>query len=165
MSNKKKNATPYHAKTTRKGRSTKAAVPKPEVTAPVDDDLSMKPVAEVVADPDRVPLSKVMKRPTKPKGGKKPAAAKPAKAPKGPVEPKAKKLSGLDAAAQVLTNAKEPMNAKDIVKAMADQGLWTSPGGKTPHATLHAALTREINGKDSRFTKAGRGLFAAAKGS
>jgi hypothetical protein len=83
-------------------------------------------------------------------------------------EPKAKaprkregKMSALDAAAQVLANAKEPMNAKAMIEAMAAKGLWTSPGGKTPHATLYAAILREINdkGAEARFEKVDRGQF------
>ena len=120
--------------------------------------------APLASDPDRVPLSEAMKKPSKSKGGKKPAAAKPAKAPKAPAEAKVKKLSGLDAAAQVLASAKDPMNSKDLIKAMADQGRWSSPGGKTPHSTLYAAMLREITvkGKDARFKKADRGLFTIA---
>ena len=78
-------------------------------------------------------------------------------------EPKAKKVSAIDAAAQVLAGAKEPMNAKAMIEAMATQGLWTSPGGKTPHATLYSAIIREIalKGKESRFVKKDRGQFAA----
>ena len=60
------------------------------------------------------------------------------------------KMSALDAAAQVLANAKEPMNTKAMIEAMAVKGLWTSPGGKTPHATLYAAILREINEKGTR---------------
>ncbi len=73
------------------------------------------------------------------------------------------KLSALDAAAKVLATAKEPMNAKELIEAMAAKKLWTSPGGKTPHATLYAAITREIakKGEDARFKKTGRGKFAA----
>ena len=78
-------------------------------------------------------------------------------------EPKEKKLSAIDAAAQVLAASKEPMNAKQMIEAMTAKALWTSPGGKTPHATLYSAIIREINikGKDSRFVKAERGKFAA----
>jgi hypothetical protein len=41
--------------------------------------------------------------------------------------------------------------------------LWTSPGGKTPHATLYSAILREIQvkGDAARFVKAERGKFAA----
>ena len=76
---------------------------------------------------------------------------------------KEKKLSAIDAAAQVLAASKEPMNAKQMIEAMAAKGLWTSPGGKTPHATLYSAIIREIatKGKESRFVKKDRGQFAA----
>src|SRR5262245_9530232 len=47
---------------------------------------------------------------------------------------KEKKVSAIDAAAQVLAGSKEPMNCKEMIDAMAKQALWTSPGGKTPHA-------------------------------
>ena len=82
---------------------------------------------------------------------------------KRPREPKPKKVSALDAAAQMLVAAGEPMNTRQMIEAMAAKKLWTSPGGKTPHATLYSAILREINdkGKDSRFTKTERGKFAA----
>jgi len=79
------------------------------------------------------------------------------------VEKKPKKASALDAAARVLGEAKEPMNCQEIIKAMAEKGYWTSPGGKTPWATLYSAMLREIGtkGKDARFKKMERGKFAA----
>ncbi len=78
-------------------------------------------------------------------------------------EPKPKKLSALDAAAQVLAAATEPLNCQQLIEAMTTQGLWTSPGGKTPHATLYSAMVREINvkGKEARFTKTERGHFTS----
>jgi hypothetical protein len=78
-------------------------------------------------------------------------------------EAKAKKVSAIDAAAQILAGANEPMNAKQMIEAMTAKGLWTSPGGKTPHATLYSAILREINekGNESRFKKTERGRFAA----
>ena len=94
--------------------------------------------------------------------GTTPATEKPAKA-KKVKEPKAKRVSAIDAAAQVLAGTKEPMNCMALVEAMATQGLWESPGGKTPSATLYSAIIREIatKGKDSRFAKKDRGMFAA----
>lgn len=78
-------------------------------------------------------------------------------------ETKDKKLSAIDAAAQVLAASKEPLNAKELIEAMAAKSLWTSPGGKTPHATLYSAIIREISlkGKEARFVKTERGKFAA----
>jgi hypothetical protein len=99
---------------------------------------------------------------------KKPATKKAAKSPKTAPrnvgKPKAKKVGALDAAAQVLAASKEPLNCKAMIEAMAKKGLWTSPGGKTPHATLYSAIIREIalKGKESRFVKKDRGQFAAA---
>ena len=92
-----------------------------------------------------------------------PKVNKPAKKAKAPKEAVEKKLSAIDAAAQVLAASKEPMNAKEMIEAMAAKGLWTSPGGKTPHATLYSAIIREIStkGKESRFVKKDRGQFAA----
>jgi hypothetical protein len=88
----------------------------------------------------------------------KPKKAKPAKA------ETAKKLSALDAAAKVLGDAGEPMNTKAMIEAMAAKKLWSSPGGKTPSATLYSAILREIGvkGKESRFRKTDKGLFAFA---
>ena len=88
-----------------------------------------------------------------------PAAPKAAKAKK---EPKPK-LSGLDAAAQVLADKGEPMSCKTIVETMLAQGLWQT-NGKTPAATLYSAILREIDGKpgEARFVKTSRGLFALA---
>ena len=105
---------------------------------------------------------------TKTKKTKAPKATKTTKAPrarktKPTGEAKPKKLSAIDAAAQLLAGSKEPMNTRQMIEAMAAKGLWTSPGGKTPHATLYSAILREINakGKDSRFTKTERGKFTA----
>ena len=84
--------------------------------------------------------------------------AKKAKPKKAGGEKKPKRVSALDAAAQVLAKAAEPMGAKDLIAAMAEQGLWSSPAGKTPHATLYAAMLREIakKGNAARFKKVGR---------
>ena len=56
------------------------------------------------------------------------------------------------------------MNCQEMIKAMAEKGYWTSPGGKTPQATLYSAILREIatKGSNSRFVKAERGKFALA---
>ena len=71
------------------------------------------------------------------------------------------KLSCLDAAAKVLGESKEPMNTKEMIETMASKKYWTSPGGKTPAATLYSAILRELGkGKDSRFKKTERGKFA-----
>jgi hypothetical protein len=90
------------------------------------------------------------------------AKTKPGK--KAKREPKPKKMSALDAAAKVLAEAKDPMNCKEMIDAMASKGYWTSPGGKTPEATLSAAMRRDIKvkGKESRFKLVEAGKFTAA---
>ena len=80
--------------------------------------------------------------------------SKTAKAPKAPrhavtktapaevtAEPKAKKLSALDAAAKVLAETGQAMTCPALIEAMAAKGYWTSPGGKTPASTLYTAVT------------------------
>ena len=82
---------------------------------------------------------------------------------KAPREKKPRRLSALDAAAQVLAASEVPMRAKEMIAAMQSKGLWTSPGGKTPEATLYAAIIREIAAKGirARFKKQERGVFTA----
>jgi hypothetical protein len=98
--------------------------------------------------------------------GKKAKGEKAPKTLKAVKEPKAKRVSALDAAAQVLAASEVPMRAKEMIAAMEAKGLWTSPGGKTPEATLYAAIIREIAAKGSaaRFKKHERGVFVAGKG-
>lgn len=76
---------------------------------------------------------------------------------------KPKRVSALDAAAQVLAASEVPMRAKEMIAAMEAKGLWRSPGGKTPEATLYAAIIREIaaKGTAARFKKHERGVFVA----
>jgi len=120
-------------------------------------------------DMSKKKTTKTAKAPAKTKGAAKMPApkAKTANEPKTKPagEKKPRRLSALDAAAQVLAEAKEPMGAQDLITAMAEKKLWTSPAGKTPHATLYAAMVREIDakGKDARFKKVDRGMFAAGK--
>lgn len=101
-------------------------------------------------------------QPAKAKPSKPEAKAKPAKAKASKAKPE-RKLSLLTAAHQVLSGAKDPMGTKEMIEAVTANGLWSSPAGKTPHATLQAAIIREIAGKgpESRFAKVGPGKFLA----
>jgi hypothetical protein len=74
------------------------------------------------------------------------------------------KLSALAAAARVLSETRQPMSCPELIAAMTDRNYWTSPNGKTPAATLAAALQREIVVKkdQSRFQKTGPGRYALA---
>ena len=58
----------------------------------------------------------------------------------------------------------EELNAKQIAERAIAAGWQTN--GKTPEATLYAAMTREIakKGDAARFRKADRGLFETGKG-
>ncbi len=46
------------------------------------------------------------------------------------------------------------MSCQELIGAMVGKGYWTSPGGKTPAATLYSAMSREIatKGDLARFT-------------
>ncbi len=85
-------------------------------------------------------------------------------APKAKRQRKDGKMSGLDAAAQVLAEAGEPLDTKTMVERMLEKGLWAT-SGKTPAATIYAAIIREIakKGDASRFVKTDRGKFTVAK--
>ncbi len=80
---------------------------------------------------------------------------------KATVEKKPQRVSALNAAAEVLKKAGKPMRCIELIAAMSQQGLWSSPGGKTPSATLHAAIGKEIIrlGRTARFKKINRGQF------
>jgi hypothetical protein len=82
-----------------------------------------------------------------------------------PAAERARRKGILDIAAETLARSKKPMGAKEIVERAIEQGLWTTKG-KTPSATLYAAVIREIaaKGKDARFKKVDRGLFASNGG-
>lgn len=69
-------------------------------------------------------------------------------------------MSASDAAFKVLKDAGKPLNKNEITEKIMSKGWWTSTG-KTPSDTVKAQLIVEIHrkGKDSRFKKAGRGLF------
>ena len=104
--------------------------------------------------------------PAKATGGKAPKPPRTPKAPKPAKETKPKRVSALDAAAQALAKATKPMRATEMIAEMKARGLWKSPGGKTPEATLYAAIIREISAKGdkARFKKHERGVFVAGKG-
>jgi len=74
---------------------------------------------------------------------------------------KPKAMTCLDAAAQVLKDANEPLQCKTMVARMQERGLWTT-SAPTPAATLYSAILREITvkGANSRFKKTDRGHFA-----
>ena len=149
------------AQVTAKSKAKKAAKPEADTTPPPDpcanghqwdtDGEGVEHCTVCLAD------RKVIEKPGK--------ASKP-KQPKGTEHTTATadgKLSAIDAAAKVLIEAGEPLNAKQMIEAMTAKGYWTSPGGKTPWATLYSSIIREISvkGADARFVKTERGKFQA----
>ena len=97
------------------------------------------------------------------KGSTKKSPEKNPKAKGKKMDKKPRKPSGLDLAAKVLAEAKEPLNAKTIAERVIEAGWETN--GATPHATLYAAMIREIKakGKNARFEKVDRGQFQLRK--
>lgn len=99
------------------------------------------------------PVSSEVTSPTK-------TATKARKSSEDATESGEKKLSCVAAALKVLGESGEPMNAQELITAMQEKGYWTSPGGKTPHATLYSAILRDLaKGDDSKFVKTERGRF------
>ena len=74
------------------------------------------------------------------------------------------KMSGLNAAVKVLSEAGEALDCKTIVTRALEKGYWKTTG-KTPQATVYAAIIREIakKGGEARFRKTERGKFALSK--
>jgi hypothetical protein len=130
------------AKTTKKAPAKKAAI---NDAKPASDFVTCGPMLIEIAPP---------------------AKAKPAKKRNQKPEAPAKKLSQIAAAEQVLADAGKPMTCGEMIETMTTKGLWASPAGKTPAATLYASILRLIRakGKDARFQKIARGQFAIAEG-
>ena len=118
---------------------------------------------------DLATFAKQVKPNRRARGGKATAkattAAKPAKR-RNTAKPRAKgaKYSGLTAAAMVLaTNPGKELRAKEIIEQAAERGWWRSRAA-TPHATIYAAMVREITdkGDKSRFKRGeAKGAFAS----
>jgi hypothetical protein len=118
--------------------------------------------APAESSPKRVAGGKRSKTPTAAKAPKPAAATKTSPAQAAAAKPK--KLSALEAAAQLLAETGQAMTCSSMIEAMVAKGYWTSPGGKTPAATLYSVILRELStkGANARFKKTGRGLFARA---
>ena len=133
----------------------------------INDSSRLAPKKGAKAVAKKAPA--VEKAKVEPKVEAKAADATPAvtEAPKAPRPPRAPKTDGtvscLQAATMVLEAANEPLNCQTIVDRMIEKGLWKTKG-KTPAATIYAAIIREIGkkGADSRFRKTARGKFEFA---
>lgn len=110
------------------------------------------------------PTAPAAEAPAKPKrAAKKAAKAKPKAKPAKAAKPKG--LSLLDAAYKVLSGskAKDGMNPTAMYEGVVAKKLWKAGEGKTPVATLSAAVIREcsLKGKKSRFKKVSPGHYVA----
>jgi hypothetical protein len=150
-----------------------AAIPAPEGASPEADSAGQ---AAAASTPEATPGAETTLAAEGTQAGEATQAAAPATepeakkrglAPKAKAETGPKKLSAIDAAAKVLAEAGEPMDCQTMIKTMAEKGYWTSPGGKTPAATLYSAILRELKAKgdDARFKKTERGKFSIGKAS
>src|SRR5260370_33880127 len=94
-------------------------------------------------------------KPPRAKSGKTPRKTKAAERAQAGGQPS---LSAVAAAVKVLAETGRAMTCKELIATMAAPGYWTSPAGKTPEATLYAALAREIKVKkdQARLRKSGR---------
>jgi len=94
--------------------------------------------------------------------GPKPARSRRSRAGAAEAPARPAKLSALEAAVRLLGESGQAMNCQEMIAAMAAKGYWTSPGGKTPSATLYTSILKELTtkGKESRFVKVERGRFA-----
>ena len=154
------------ASTTTKTTKKSKATPKKKVTAvkpPAKKKAASKKTGEALRKDAITQVDKNIARIDGDKGAKT-STTKERKTKAATKPAKEKKPSGLDLAAQVLANSKEPLKAKEIAERAIAAGWKTN--GKTPHATLYAAIIREITkkGKDARFEKADRGRFQVRKG-
>jgi hypothetical protein len=140
-----------------------ASPSEPTAYFPVSESSAPEPTVEPVATPETAVYEPAVETPatnqtpttTGPKARRK---AKKSETASG----SEKKLSALDAAAKVLAEAGTAMTCQEMITAMAAKGYWTSPGGKTPAATLYSAILREVatKGTNARFVKTERGKFA-----
>jgi hypothetical protein len=154
----KKNTSRDTSHQTHKGRQPKAdslpaEAPPPAQPVPAE-------AAETPADPTAGSSRIATPMPAHEATAAKAARPTDAAAPTDPTPP-ANKLSALDAAAKVLGESGQAMNCQQLIAAMAAQGYWSSPKGRTPASTLYSALLREIQtqGANARFLKTQRGKF------
>jgi len=132
------------------GGSTASGLAKDKLSDGVKRDLAA--IDQKLATPDPK-LDADVEAAKKARAEKKAKAAKP----KGERRP-----SLLSLAAEVLAEAKTPMDCKSIVEKVLAKGTWKT-SGKTPAATLYSAIIREIGklGDKARFRKTDRGQFEA----
>jgi len=140
-----------------------AAAPKPPLVRPEDKAGLDKLAADVLGATGATGGARGESR-TRGTGREAQAKKSKKRATRAETGAKGAKMSGLDAAAKVLEEAGEPLNCKAIVERAFETGYWHSDG-KTPAATIYAAILREIQkkGDQARFHKVARGRFELAR--
>ena len=131
--------------------------PMPKRRAKAAPVATTSPPAATVAKT----TTKATEKATEPKG--RDTGQTGAKAAKVAKPAKQKKISGLTAAFMVLVDADKDLGVKKIVEIAGEKGWWKS-GAATPHATIYAAIIREVatKGDDARFKRGKkRGTFRA----
>lgn len=154
-------------KTNRKVVIKSAAKLRKEIVVPDAGANDVKP-APTSGGPVKKKLTTAERRARVAASNAKPKVDKPA-AEQNPDALKAKQLSLIDAAVQVLGDSGgAPLNCKQMVEQITERGLWSPGTGKTPHATLYSSILRELQKKGdsggARFTKVERGQFTLAPG-
>jgi len=137
------------------------------------DETALRSEAEKPADkPATKPTSKGKAKAAEPKAEAQAAEGVDAAAgvagetgaPANAPDARGKKMGLVAAAIQVLKDGgNQPMGCQEMLEQVTAKGLWSpARGGKTPAASLYAAVLREIRDKAaaSRFTKTDRGRFA-----
>ena len=124
------------------------------------EKLRKEALAEIA---ERIEVEEPAAEPTAAKTKKAPATKQPVRE-KTPKAEKPKRVGALSAAVRVLTESGKPLRSGELIDLMAERGYWSSPNGRTPAATLYAAMIREIKnkGKEARFRQVGPGQFALA---
>jgi len=148
----------------KKNRKASAAAETRKATAPDAVNALAQPadLAASTVPPEPVGTDAAGRPPAAAAGPKGRSKSSKGKGESGASLPESGRLSALDAAARVLEEAGRPMTCQEMITTMAEKGYWTSPGGKTPAATLYSAILREVQTKAgvSRFVKTERGKFA-----
>lgn len=184
----KKSTTESRKPRSRKGKRERSPAAKPSGTPRTRDDF-LSPEARKIADeairdgearvrrieakeqginPDTVAadsnLKYLKKKPGRSKGKRGKADDGKSDGATSNQTPKPPRASLLNAAATVLAESTTPMRVGEILAEITKRSLWSSPKGKTPGATLNAAMIREIaaRGEQARFKRHDRGLFVAA---
>ena len=117
------------------------------------------PVAEPTATEAAEPVEEQPAEPQPAAEEPEAPAAEPA-----PEAPRARKMSLLDAAIEVLKLEAKALNTRDMVKQAIERGLWIQTSCKTPEQTLYGAIFREIKESEhARIRKSEkRGAFEYA---